>query len=218
MSTIAFSLCTSQSGRYIFHEILQHKCLPRQQQRQVVRRAKELLDKWVQRLNEMGWIFLSVKFDIARLHIEWGIGTVSLLPHQTHLYIIKYASSFCCEELQCAKYTLGNLFPGPRVPNPLTAYLIVCPSSPVTPLLGGGLLWVVICVLLSTNLSIQGPHSKLPLLVSSHSEPLFSWPITLRQVQRKEGKPDVQRPPMPFRLSILNPHMLSPHKYKVEKN
>lgn len=57
MSPVAFSLCTSQPGRYIFHEILQHKCLPRQQQRQVVRRAKELLDKWVQRLNEMGWIF-----------------------------------------------------------------------------------------------------------------------------------------------------------------
>lgn len=186
MSTIAFSLCTSQPGRYIFHEILQHKCLPRQQQRQVVRRAKELLDKWVQRLNEMGWIFLSVKFDIARLNIERGIGTVSLLPHQTHLYIIKHASSFCCEELQCAKHTpcllWATSFQVPVFPTPLTAYLTVCPSSPVTPLLGGGLLWVVICGLLSTNLTIQGPHSKLPLLVSSHSEPLLSWPIALRQV------------------------------------
>lgn len=161
--------------------------------------------------------FLSGKFDITRLNIERGIGTVSLLPHQTHLYIIKYASSFCCEELH-SLLALGNLFPGPRVPHPLTAYLIVCPSSPVTPLLGRGLLWVVICVLLSTNLSIQGPHSKLPLLVSSHSEPLFSWPIALRQVQRKERKPDVQKPPMQFRLSILNPHMLSPHKHKGEKN
>lgn len=189
MSTIAFSLCTSQPGRYIFHEILQHKCLPRQQQRHVVRGAKELLDKWVQRLNKMGWIFLSVKFDIARLNIEWGIGTVSLLPHQTHLYIIKHAFSLCCEELQCAKHTpcllwttsfQVSVFPIPSLPTSLS--LITCNSLVVWgPPLGGDM---------CTHLSIQGPHSKLPLLVPSHSVPLVSWPIALRaRFKGRKGSP-----------------------------